>query len=588
LLSSSVLRSRAIRRRARDHDRVPAVIPQLASPPRVRVEWLIASARVALAVGILAATTIEPQPSARVGAYLLGWYLAYSLALLAVVWTPVRFAAGWDVIVHVVDVTFFSLWALLPDATTNPLIVFYVFVVVCATLRWQTLGAFWTVAAAVATYLGVGYSAARVFGVDIVPYELATRAIFMILIASLIAYLGTHQHRFQYEIGRLASWPRKPVRDPRELVSEIIQQSSDFLNAPRLVLVWEEPGEGWVNVAWRSQDEVMWTQEPEATYGSFVLPGLEQASFQVEDAASDRARVFLLRDNGFRRRVCRPVNEPLRARFNMTAVQSWPLAGELLRGRMFSLDKRRMRLDDLVIGEVVAGLVGSRLEGLYWQDRLREAAALDERVRLARDLHDSLLQSQAGAALQLVAARRLLDRDPEAGKQRLADVQQQLERDELEMRSFVTRLRPARGPVSSPAAMSLSQRLEELRQRIERQWDIHVKLRIDNTTGLPHDLLEGTYRLVQESMVNAARHADASVIDVRMSVKQDRIELRIADDGRGFAFQGTYDLNALNEMDDGPLTLKERVADLGGDLRLTSADTGTELVITLPLARVHA
>jgi signal transduction histidine kinase len=564
------------------------VIPQLTSPPRVRVEWLIASARVALAAGILAATTIEPLPSARVAAYLLGWYLAYSLALLAVVWTPVRFAAGWDVIVHVVDVTFFGLWALLPDATTNPLIVFYVFIVVCATLRWQTSGAFWTVAAAVSTYLAVGYSSSRVFGVEIVAYERATRAIFMMLIASLIAYLGTHQHRFQYEIGRLASWPRKPVRDPRELVSEIIHQSSDFLNAPRLVLVWEEPGEGWVNVAWRSQDEVLWTQEPEATYGSFVLPGLEHASFQVEDAASDRARVFLLRDSGFRRRVCRPVNEPLRARFNMTAVQSWPLAGELLRGRMFSLDKRRMRLDDLVIGEVVAGLVGSRLEGLYWQDRLREAAALDERVRLARDLHDSLLQSQAGAALQLVAARRLLDRDPEAGKQRLADVQQQLERDELEMRSFVTRLRPARGPVASPAAMSLSQRLEELRQRIERQWDIHVKLRIDNTSGLPEDILEGTYRLVQESMVNAARHADASVIDVRMAVHDDRIELRIADDGRGFAFQGTYDLNALNEMDDGPLTLKERVADLGGDLRLTSADTGTELVITLPLARVPA
>jgi signal transduction histidine kinase len=393
---------------------------------------------------------------------------------------------------------------------------------------------------------------------------------------------------FQHELRRLASWPRTPVGDPRALVTEIIRSSCEFLECPRLVLVWEEPGDGWINVAWQSQDEVMWTQEPEATYGSFVLPGLEADSFQVDDAAVDRARVLIVRESGFRRRECRPVNESLRARFNMAAVQSWPLAGELLRGRMFSLDKRRMRLDDLVLGEVVAGLVSSRLEGMYWQDRLREAAALDERVRLARDLHDSLLQSQAGAALQLVAARRLLDRDPEAGKQRLADVQEQLERDELEMRGFVTRLRPARGPVTSPATMSLSQRLEELRQRIERQWDIHIKLHLDNTSGLPAELLEGAYRLAQESIVNAARHADASVIDVRLSMRDTGLELRIADDGRGFAFQGTYDLNALNEMDNGPLTLKERVAELGGDLRLTSADTGTELVITLPLARAHA
>jgi NarL family two-component system sensor histidine kinase LiaS len=251
---------------------------------------------------------------------------------------------------------------------------------------------------------------------------------------------------------------------------------------------------------------------------------------------------------------------------------------------MFCLDKQKMRLDDLILGEVVASLAVSRLESYYWQDRLREAAALDERIRLARDLHDSLLQSQAGAALQLVAARRLLERDPAAGKQRLADVQEQLERDELEMRSFVTRLRPARGPVASPA-MSLVQRLEELSQRIERQWDIHVKLHIDSTAGLTEELLEGTYRLAQESIVNAARHADASVIDVRMLRRADDLELRISDDGRGFAFQGTYDLKALDAMDDGPLTLKERVADLGGTLRLTSADTGTELLITLPLAR---
>ena len=237
-------------------------------------------------------------------------------------------------------------------------------------------------------------------------------------------------------------------------------------------------------------------------------------------------------------------------------------------------------------GEVVAWLAVTRLESYYWQDRLREAAALDERVRLARDLHDSLLQSQAGAALQLVAARRLLDRDPTAGKQRLADVQQQLERDELEMRSFVMRLRPARVPVASPAAMSLGQRLEELRQRIERQWDIHVRLHADNIIGLPEELLEGTYRLAQESIVNAARHADASVIDVRLTRTGTGLELRIADDGRGFTFQGTYDLEALNTMDTGPLTLKERVSDLGGGLVITSTETGTELVITLPLPGV--
>ncbi|HEX5107658.1 MAG TPA: sensor histidine kinase [Vicinamibacterales bacterium] len=561
------------------------MIPQLKSPPRVRVEWLIAAARVVLAFGTLLATAINPEAMARPTAYFLGWYSVYSLTLLALVWTPVRFARGWDIIVHVVDMAAFAAWFFLVDGVTNAMVVYYLFVLICATIRWHSVGTMWTAAAAVSLQAAIGLYVHRLGVAPTASLDVATRSVYMLLIAVLVAYLGTHQDRFQYEISRLASWPRKPTKDPRELVSEIIRQSSEFLRAPRTVLVWEEPGEGWVNVAWQGEYDVMWTQEPEATYGSFVLPGLEPASFQADDAAVE-GRVMLLRSSGFRRRRCRPVNEALRARFNMSAVQSWPLNGELLRGRMFCLDQVRMRLDDLILGEVVAWLAVTRLESHYWQERLREAAALDERVRLARDLHDSLLQSQTGVALQLVAARRQLDRDPAVGKQRLADVQQQLEQDELELRSFVSRLRPANRPVGRPAAVSLAERLDELRQRVERQWEIHVRLQLDAIDGLPDELLEGTYRLAQESVVNAARHADASVIDVQVTRADGHLQLRIVDDGRGFPFQGTYDLAALNGMNQGPLTLKERVADLGGALTLVSAESGTELLITLPLTRV--
>ena len=194
------------------------------------------------------------------------------------------------------------------------------------------------------------------------------------------------------------------------------------------MLVWEEPGSRRVNLAWRADDEVMRADEPEGSYGSLVLPALERRSFQASDAAADRGRVVALTDKGFRYRECRPLDEALRARFDMRAVQSWPLEGELIQGRLFALDKKRMQIDELVIGELVARLAVSRLDSLYFLQRLGEAAALEERVRLARDLHDSLLQSQAGAALQLLAARRLLERDSTAGKERLAEVQQQLER----------------------------------------------------------------------------------------------------------------------------------------------------------------
>jgi signal transduction histidine kinase len=294
-----------------------------------------------------------------------------------------------------------------------------------------------------------------------------------------------------------------------------------------------------------------------------------------------------LTDGGFRYRRDRPLNEVLRARFNMTSVQAWPLSGELIQGRLFALDKERMRIDDLVTGELVARLAVSRLDSLYLIERLQDAAALETRVRVARDLHDSLLQAQTGAALQLLVARRLLDNDPVAGRARLEEVQQMLERGELDMRMFIRRLRPEEKKTTA-AYSALGDRLEVLKRRITREWDVKVVLRAQGADLLPAGISEDVYRLAQEGALNAARHADPSVIKIDLTVEEDRLRLGIADDGQGFPFQGTYNLAALNAINQGPLTLRERVAALRGDLMLRSNETGTQILITLPLVAVLA
>ena len=424
------------------------MIPQLESPPRVRVEWLIAGARMVLAAGTLLASRSIPcasvartVPTCSDGTSSTAWRCSP--------WSgpPIRFARGWDIVVHIVDVAVFALWvAAAGRAGAIPLVVFYVFVVVCATLRWQTTGTVWTAAAALAAYAAIESSPREWWG----PH----RSLSVFAAAGRVPRADRGAHRLSRDASAPLPVPRsaasrrgrrKPTRDPRERWCR--RSSGSPVNSwarPRIVLVWEEPGEGWVNVAGSRRTRSMWTQEPEATYGSFVLPGLERSrAFRCRTRRRARPRaaaashaVSAGAHAARSTKRCGPAS-------TCAACSRGRSTGELIRGRMFCLDKARMRLDDLVLGEVVAWLAVTRLESLYWQDRLREAAALDERVRLARDLHDSLLQSQAGAALQLVAARRLLDRDPAAGKQRLADVQQQLERDELEMRSFVTR--PAAG-----------------------------------------------------------------------------------------------------------------------------------------------
>ena len=518
--------------------------------------------------------------------YVLAWYLTYSLAMLALVWAPIRFAPGWAFAVHLFDFVAFSLLVAATRGAVGPFFLCFLFLLVCGALRWQVRGTLWTAAATIAAYAGISFYASNVLLVS--GFELSTfliRTVYLTVVTVTLAILSAHQYRFQREIGQIAAWPRHVGRDPRVVVSEILSQVSTLLETPRILLVWDEDTGGNLRLAWLNGGEIEWSEVSKADYTPLVLPSLEGKSFQATDASLDRGLVVVHSPRGFRRRDCRPINEILRARFEMGAVHSWSIDGELVQGRLFAVNKVKLGIDDLVVGELVAGQVAARLDSTLMLGRLREAAALEERVRVAGDLHDSLLQAQAGAALQLLAARRLLERRPEAARKGLEEVQNLLERGELEMRSFIRGLRPESSLRSKNSHMDLADRLDTLRQRVQRQWPLTVNIHLNGATDrVPAGLRDDVYHLAQEAIINAARHADASVISLDLSATSSSVRLEVVDDGRGFPFHGTFDLQALNRMKAGPLTLKERVGRLNGALTLYSTSAGSVVIMKLPIA----
>jgi signal transduction histidine kinase len=553
-------------------------------PPRVRLEWLIATARVVIASSGFITFVISPlSPVGREALNMaLGWYVVYSFLVLAMVWAPARFATGWDVAVHCFDLIAFSVLLLMTAAESSPFYVYFIFLVVCGTLRWQWWGALWTAVVAILVYGAVSWYAVTILGPRAFEWNaLVIRSVNVGVVAVLVGYLGAYQHRHQREVGQLASWPRKIPADDRALISEILNEASKILDSPRVLLAWEEPGDGCLNLAALSDGAVVRHREKNVAFDSIVLPTFRARSFSAADAADAHGVVLYGSGNSFKQRRCSPIHASIQQRFQIHSVQSWLLDGEIIRGRLLCLDRTGTRVDDLMFGEVVARHAVSRLDSLHLLKRLQEAAAVDERLRLARELHDSLLQSVAGSAMQLLAARRLLDAQPDAAREQLKEVQAQLERGELEMRSFIGGLRPL--PLFTPiVGVALRQRLDQLRQRIEREWDIKVKMNVaPDAEDWPETIATDVYRLVQEAMLNAARHADASLIEVGITAPGGPC-IEVTDDGHGFPFQGNYDLRALNEMKVGPLTLRERVADLHGDLHLKSSDSGTGLLIRLP------
>jgi len=556
-------------------------------PPRERLEWLLAAGRVLFVASALLAALIRPDrpPQHPVIVASLAFYLVYSLAIVAMVWRPLKFARGWAVALHLFDLLAFTWLTLITEGTVHPFFMSYVFLAICGTLRWQMWGALATGALSIAALAAATLLLTAIFGAT--PLTLDTffvRTTYLAFITALLGILGAYHHRFQREISQLTAWPRRIPADRPELVAEVVTQCARIFQSPRVLLAWEEPGDGHVNLAWmaRSDGKVEWAREPEGTYESLVVPRLERVGFQAQHAADESGHVIFRVSEGFRPYAGRPLNEAFRARFQISAVQSWPIEGEVVHGRLFSLDNRRMEIDQLSIGELVARLVASRLDGLYMLQDLRQAEALRERVRLASDLHDSLLQALAGVGLQLMVARRLVERDPARAERKLDEIQTQIEQGELEMRSFIRRLRPQTAIVSEMSQAGLADRLQNLGQRIERQWSIKLRIQVDGQTDQWVDGFgDEVFRIVREGILNAARHSDASLVTATVAADNGTLRLEIVDDGRGFPFHGTYDLNALENMNQGPWSLKERVAALQGSLQLTSTDSGSRLLITL-------
>jgi len=573
-------------------------LPRQHLPPPVQLEWLIAGTRVLLAASALLDIWLDPTRLPHLSPVVIPcllYYLTYSLALLGLSWKPVRFTPGWGIAVHTFDVAAFTVFAAYVEGPSGPILFYFVFILMCGILRWRGAGALWTAVGAIGG-LGAAYLYAE-HGLHIEGFGLDSfirRSVQFAGTAALVGYLGTYSHPLESEVSRVALWPRRLPRTSRALVSDIIVRSSEVLDVPSVVLVWTAPNNTQVNIAWRLDEDLQWMREPEGTYVPLVAPELEAHSFQAVDATKDDGSVVHWSGGRLNYRRCRPVNEALRARFAIRGVQSYNLDGEFIRGRLFCYGKRRMKIDDLIVGELVARLAVSQLDSLYLASEIGAAAATEERLRMSRDLHDSLAQTLAGTALQVLAARRLLDFNPVVARQRLDEVQHQLKLDQLEVRALIRRLRPTPGVVPEYSAeydlrrADLKERLKEFRLRVQKHWDVGVEICVETPVDdWPEAGMEQVFRLIQEAALNAARHADASIIRVDVTATDAELRLAVEDDGKGYPFSGEFDLAALTAMQKGPLILRERVAALRGGLLLQTNNAGTRIVITLPSALVE-
>jgi two-component system, NarL family, sensor histidine kinase LiaS len=198
----------------------------------------------------------------------------------------------------------------------------------------------------------------------------------------------------------------------------------------------------------------------------------------------------------------------------------------------------------------------------------QELATLEERNRLARDLHDSVKQQIFAVSMQIGATKVLLKRDVDAAEVRLNEADKLVRQAQQELTSLIRELRPI-----ALEGKGLVAALRELVTQWTQQTDIVANLRVEGTQTLPLTIEEALFRVAQEALANAARHSKATLVQMLLTTTDDTVTFSVSDNGQGF------DMSRQGHLGVGLLSMQERMKALGGDVQVESAPgKGTRIV----------
>ncbi len=244
---------------------------------------------------------------------------------------------------------------------------------------------------------------------------------------------------------------------------------------------------------------------------------------------------------------------------------------------------------DVEILEFVADHVGLAIEKARLLDSARRVAVLEERQRLARELHDSVTQLLFSANLLAESIAPGWERDPAEGRRRLDRLRDQVRQALGEMRALLKELAPQSGGADfssrefPPPSVALLHReglvfvLTKESEALQRA-GVAIELRTESYERQSRQREEVLLRVAQEALANIAKHARARRVEIRLACAEAEVRLTVQDDGRGF--DATL---VRTERGLGLTSMRDRLRELAGHLRVVSAPgMGTRVEAVLP------
>jgi signal transduction histidine kinase len=239
-------------------------------------------------------------------------------------------------------------------------------------------------------------------------------------------------------------------------------------------------------------------------------------------------------------------------------------------------DKRNaFAQEDMLVVQSLGDQIAIAIENAHLYDRSRELAILEERTRLARELHDSVAQSLFSIDLSARAVATYLRQDRQKAEEELYELRRTAHGALREMRSLIYDLRPV-----SLEDLGLVSALRQEVKRLRRTQSPELVLQEIGSCSLPVSVEQDLFRIAQEALRNAVKHAHARQIVVAVIMGPESVELCVKDDGRGFDPEA---LMADSGRSFGLIGLRERAKRIKGSLEIVSQPgAGTQVRVRVP------
>jgi ligand-binding sensor domain-containing protein/signal transduction histidine kinase len=342
-----------------------------------------------------------------------------------------------------------------------------------------------------------------------------------------------------------------------EVLQTLVNIAVEILQADKSsLLLWDEERENLtVRAAQGYQEQTLDKMTFAWDKGTVGIAATTGETVIVEDAKEDP-------------RVARHIIDP-------EGIRSFMHVPIKIKGQIygvFNADYNQPRAfgnDEQRLFEALAQRAALAIETAQLYEQTQELAVVQERSRLARDLHDAVTQTLFSASLIAEVLPRIWERDIDQGQHRLEELRELTRGALAEMRTLLLELRPA-----ALIEADLAELLRQLAESVIGRARIQVSVEADSECELPPEVKIAFYRIAQEALNNVAKHAEANQAWVTLSCMEEEVILRVKDDGSGF------DPNNIMPDHFGMGIMHERAVDIHAVLDVSSEmDRGTQVQV---------